>query len=80
MYILGVRQNVIIIRIIIHLHHIIIKVREHDLNLGQCTGKHHRLHDTVLLGFSYLIVDTYGIPGSKQLLAYTCTVPYYRKW
>ena len=50
-YILGVGQNVIIIRIIIHLYHIIIfkKVREHDLNLGQCTGKHHRLHD--IIGF-----------------------------
>ena len=46
--------------------------RQHD------TRKRHRLHGTVLSGFSYRIIDCYGIPGSKWLLAYT--VPFYRKW
>ena len=42
------------------------------------TGKRHCLYSTVLSGFSYRIMDCYGIPGSKRLLDYT--VPYYRKW
>ena len=45
---------------------------------GSDTEKRHRLHGTVLSGFSYRIIDCYVIPGSKRLLDYT--VRYYRKW